>query len=121
MSESLEQILADTREEAAILERNGASFSVARVRDLCASVEQAAEGWLVWLSETNAAIQCGYSVSWLRARYPQWEREGHARTIGQARQYRKCIVPRRANVDLAAQRGREAARAVRDDDSRKSA
>lgn len=121
MSESLESIIADTRGEAAVLRANKASFSVDRVEQLLDDVARTAEGWLVWLSEGDASIRCGFSVGWLRARYPQWEHDGNARMTanGKDRQYRSCIVPRRANIAMAAEAGRVAAIAANED--RKSA
>lgn len=106
----LSQVLADAREEATILAANGAAFSVERVRQLLADVEGAAEEWLTWLSEGDAAIRTGYSLAWLRARFEAWQRDGHARLVGRARQYRACVLPRRANTADAAERGRLAAR-----------
>lgn len=109
----LAQVIADVRGEAAVLESNRAGFSVERVREILADVAGAAEEWLTWLSETDATVRCGYSAVWLRARFPVWQREGHARLAGRARQYRACIVPRRANTASAAARGRAAAQAAR--------
>lgn len=107
---TLEQVIADARGEAAVLRANRASFSVERVEELLADVVAGAEEWLTFLSESDAAIRCGYSAGWLRQRFEGWRREGHARMNGQHRQYRQCIVPRRANTVHAAARGREAAR-----------
>jgi hypothetical protein len=109
----LSQVLADAREEATVLDANRATFSVARVREILKAVEVASEEWLTWLSETDAAIRSGYSVDWLRARFPGWERDGHARLQSRARQYRAVVIPRRANTAAAAARGREAARSLR--------
>lgn len=114
MSErDLETVLADAREEAGVLERNGAAFSVDRVRGLLASVQDAAEEWLTWLSEGDAAIRAGRSETWVRGRFEAMRRDGHARMNGRNRQYRACAIPRRANVVTAAARGRDAARNLR--------
>jgi hypothetical protein len=107
------QVLSDADEEATILESNGASFSVKRVRELLADVRSAAEEWLTWLSETDTAIRSGKSEAWWRARFETMRRDGHARWNGRARQYRACAVPRRANTEAAKQRGRDAARGLR--------
>lgn len=109
----LGQVLADAREEATILEANHAAMSVSRVRQLLADVQASAEEWLTWLSEGDATMRTGYSVHWLRARFDAWARDGHARYAGRARQYRACVLPRRANTATAAARGREAAREAR--------
>jgi hypothetical protein len=114
----LEQVLADAREEAAVLESNRAAFSVDRVRQLLAAVSESAEEWLTWLSEGDAMIRSGYSADWLRSRFEQWRRDGHARMNGRSRQYRACAIPRRANTVNAAARGRAAAERLQ---TRKSA
>jgi len=113
MSETLEQVLADARGELPILERRNGSWSPKDIREFVDRVAAAAEEWLTWLSEADAAMRCGYSEAWLRARFPSLQREGHARLNGRARQYRACAIPRRANVVTAANRGREAAKAMR--------
>lgn len=116
MSQTLElsQVIADAHEEAAVLERNGAAFSVERVREILRGIGKASEEYTTWLSEGDAVMRSGYSVDWLRGRFEQWKRDGNARLVGRARQYRQCTIPRRANTITAAARGREAARAVRD-------
>ncbi len=106
----LETVLADARGEAAVLKGNRAAFSVDRIERLLSDVQSAAEDWLTWLSEKDAAVRCGFSVDWLRGRFEALRRDGHARLAGRARQYRACAIPRRANVVTAAARGREAAR-----------
>jgi len=117
----LETVLADVRAEADTLDRNDAPFSVDRVREFARDVEKAAEEWLTWLSEGDAAIRAGKSIDWVRARYELLHREGHAKQTGGKRQYRACFIPRRANIDTAAARGREAARAARERSERKRA
>lgn len=109
----LSQVLADAREEAAVLRANAAGFSVARVEQLLDDVQSAAEEWLTWLSEGDAVMRSGYSVDWLRGRFEAMRRDGHARMQGRARQYRACAVPRRANTATAAARGRDAARSLK--------
>jgi hypothetical protein len=117
----LETVLADVKAEADTLDRNDATFSVDRVRQFVKDVTKAADEWLTWLSEGDATIRAGKSVDWIRARYEQLRREGHARTIGGRRQYRACFIPRRANIDAAAARGREKGRAARERSERRKA
>lgn len=110
----LADVLSMTRADATVLRRHGDTRVADAIDSLCARVERAAEEWLTWLSETDAALKCGYSTGWLRVRFGAWEREGHARrTPNGERQYRACIVPRRAQVARAAARGRLAARELR--------
>jgi hypothetical protein len=113
MGKSLEQVLADAREELPILARRNATWSVKDIGEFIDAVALAAEEWLTWLSETDAAIRSGYSETTLRGRFEQLRRDGHARLNGKHRQYRACAVPRRANVVAAAARGRDAARALK--------
>lgn len=109
----LSQILADAREEAQVLRANGAGFAVDRVETLLGEIAGAAEEWTTWLSEGDAAMRSGYSKVWLRGRFEAWLREGHARLDRRNRQYRACVVPRRANTVTANTRGRNAARLSR--------
>ena len=117
----LKTVLADMLSEADTLDRNDATFAVDRVRSFVKDVERAAEEFLTWLSEGDAAMRAGKSVDWIRARYEQMHREGHARMDKGKRQYRQCAVPRRANIDVAASRGRAAARAAREARDRRKA
>ena len=113
MSETLEQVIADARGELPVLERRNGSWGSKDIREFIDRVAAAAEEWLTWLSESDAAIRSGYSEVWLRGRFEQLRRDGHARVNGKHRQYRACAIPRRANVAAAANRGREAARAMK--------
>jgi hypothetical protein len=109
----LEQVIADARSEARVLDATGNSGQADYIDQLLDKVQAAAEEWLTWLSEGDASIRCGFSEAWLRARFEAWRREGHARLVGRVRQYRACVIPRRANTVTAAARGREAAREAR--------
>ena len=110
---TLEQVLADARGDAAVLRKHGQEAVATAIEGLAAAVAASAEEWLVFLSETDAHIRSGLSVKWLRGQFSRWEREGHARVIGNDRQYRACIIPRRARVTAAAARGRQAAAELR--------
>lgn len=111
----LETALADMRAESDTLARAHAAPAPERLREWADLVERAAEDWLTFISEGNAAIRAGRTEETIRAKYAALEREGHARTRNGRREYRACMIPRRANIDVAAERGREAARAVRDE------
>lgn len=111
MKRDLAQVLADARGEAAVCRRRGAEAVADALEQLAKDVHEAAEEWLVWLSESDAQLRSGFSVAWLRQRFPGWEREGHARLgAGRVRQYRACIIPRRAHLLRAAAQGADAAR-----------
>lgn len=113
MAETLEQVLADARGEIPLLRKRRLSWDPDAIAEFVDRVAAASEEWLMWLSESDAAIRCGFSESWLRARFETWRRDGHARMVGRNRQYRACAIPRRADIVSAANRGREAARGTR--------
>lgn len=108
----LETVLADYCERATILRSVGESGKAQLVEDVCAEVTAAAEEYLRWIGETDAAMMSGKSEKWLRGQFPNWEQLGHARK-GQngKREYRMLILPRRVNLSAAREEGR---RAVRD-------
>lgn len=102
---TLETVLADYRASADALDRTHSASTSKLIRQICKEVEDAAEDFIVFLGETEAILWSGYSKEWLRARYTKWERVGHAKMRDHGkrdRMYRRCILPRRA--DLAAAR-----------------
>ena len=108
MSEKPEQVLADIREEAAILRRAGHPTE-AEVRErICDRIAVAFEDYLTRLTEEQAMLQSGHSRSWLRSRFPEWEQAGHAGREGRRRWYRAVLIPRRGHAELAYQAGRRA-------------
>ena len=76
---------------------------------LCDAVADSTEDYRTWLTESDARLQSGRSVEWLRAQFPRWLDQGLARLNGRKREYRAMIVPRRANVSAAKEAGRRAA------------
>lgn len=109
----LEEVLADWRGQAAVLRHNGHKAQADSIEAVCEDVARAAEDYLRWLSEENACLRSGKSAAWLRKRYPEWERQGHARMKGRIREYRMLIVPKDVNLTSAREAGREAARNLR--------
>jgi len=93
--QTLEEVLAECRADAAVLARYGQKDLAAALERLAKNVERSAKDWLVWLSETNAGLKSGRSVPWLRSRYATWERAGHARRVVGHRQYRAVVIPER--------------------------
>jgi hypothetical protein len=112
---NLEQVLADFREEAAVLKRAGHPVQAAGIERLCEAVAKATEDYRTWLNESDARLQSGRSVEWLRGQFPGWMAQGLARLNGKKREYRALIVPRRANVSAARAAGRRAAMEDRHD------
>lgn len=113
--------IADMRAESDTLARAHASVPPERLREWAHLIERAAEDYLTFISEGEASIRSGRSEATIRSRYDALAREGHARTVSGRRQYREMMIPRRAQIDEAAQRGREAARAVRDEHEQRQA
>lgn len=106
MSErSLELVLADWREKASTADYLGHTKDAELIRKVVSEVEAASVEYVTWLSESEASLRSGRSNEWLRARFPEWEREGHARRDGRERRYRMLVIPRRADAAGAYQAG----------------
>lgn len=108
---TLEQVLADARGDAARLRFHGHKAQADSLEAVCEAVAGAAEEYLRWLSEENACLRSGRSRKWIRARFPEWEAQGHARLRGRHREYRMVIVPKDANRIAAREAGRRAGQA----------
>lgn len=104
----LEQVLADARGDAAVLRRAGHTADAQLIERICDQVANAAEDYLRWLTEEDAALRSGRSLTWIRSRFSEWEREGHARRDGRRRLYRQVVIPQRANPTAAREAGRAA-------------
>jgi hypothetical protein len=105
---TLEDVLAEYRTEAGILRKNGAVALADAIDRLCADVATATEDFTVFLPESTAMIRTNRSAKWLRARFPEWLDQGHARMVNGERQYRALVLPRRANTHAAYEAGRRA-------------
>lgn len=111
MSEqSLRQFLADQRGEAQVLRRNGHTRDADRIDRICDGVVLHAEDYITPLSEADAMLWSGKSLAWLRARFSELERDGHAYHDDQGRRfYYQHGVPRRANPVAARREGQRSA------------
>lgn len=112
MSETLEQVLADAREEA---NRIGVGSDVVKleyVHALLDRVRVAAEDVITWLTESEAMLKSGLSERTLRRRFREMLDCGTAR-YGKsgAREYLAKCIPPRANLAAARARGRGASAA----------
>lgn len=106
----LHQVITDWRGDASVLRRHG-QHALAEQLDKCADeVFAAAEEWLTFVPEGDAALYSGETVRWLQRRFTAWERRGMARKDGRIRMYRLCALPRRAETHAAYEAGRRAAR-----------
>lgn len=109
MIRPLEQVIADHAEEAQVLERTGHAGDAQLIRRILDNVRNASIDYLTWLTEGEAQIRSNRSVAWLRARFPEWQRAGHARFNPERprqRQFRALIVPLAANPSAAREAGR---------------
>lgn len=98
---NLEQVLADVREEAALLRRHGHKVQADSMESVCDRVRDCMAPYLDWLTEEEAMARSGRSAAWLRGQLPEWEGIGMARQEGRRRWYRRVIVPRRPNLEAA--------------------
>lgn len=106
----LEQVLANWREDAAVLRRRGHPHDAELIERLCDEVAASAEDFLRWLTESEAALRAGRSPKWLQRQFAGWVALGLARHDGRRRLYRMVIIPQRAQPSLAHEAGRAAAR-----------
>lgn len=106
---TLEQVLADWREDAQVLRKHGNSQIADSIDSLCDAVSDSAEDYITWLSETEARMRSNRSGEWLRRRFPEWAAQGHARLNGRRREYRQVVIPQRGHISAVAEEGRRAA------------
>jgi hypothetical protein len=109
MSDTLEQVLADERGQAQVLRHNGHGHDADLIERVCDRVSAAAEEYLRFLSEPDARLRTNRSQEYLRARFAEWEAQGHAYKKGTIRYYRMLVLPPRANLSAAREEGRRAA------------
>lgn len=106
----IEQVLADLREEATLLDRFGETKRAEDRREIADRVTAALGDYLTWLGEGEAALWTGRSARTLRASFEQWQARGHARQVGRHRQYRADVLPRRTDhLELRRQAREDAA------------
>lgn len=97
----LATVLADAREEAAVLRRTGNGGQADYVDALLDRVQDAAEDYVTWISEGDAMLKSGLAERTLRRRFRELVDCGLARWNGRGREYRACAVPSRPNLAAA--------------------
>lgn len=110
MAETLDQVIADGRGEAAVLRAHGHRAQAESLAAFVERVADAARPYLTWLSDAEAKMRSGKSVEWLRARFAAWEAAGLAKMVGRKRYYRELVIPVRAHEDEARELGRRGER-----------
>ena len=99
---TLNQVLADFREEAAILHANGVPAQAQTLIRVLDAVSHAAVDYLSWLSEGEAQLRSGKGATFFRAHRQVWAEEGLAeQRSGRRWFYRRVIVPRRKLSSIA--------------------
>jgi hypothetical protein len=109
MAEQLEQVLADYREEAAVLRRAGNTGQADYVDRVLDAVAAAAEDYIRWLEESDAILKSGLAPRTLHRRFRELVDCGLARWTAGRRQYRSCAIPPRPNLAEARARGKDVA------------
>lgn len=110
---SLESVLQEWEHDADTLARRGQSALADQLRQCAKQVREATDEWLDALTEGEAALFSGQSTRWLAARFESFARRGLAFRRGRARMYRRCALPRRAEVVAAFVAGQAAAQQTR--------
>jgi hypothetical protein len=105
----LAQLLADARDEAALLRRRGVTQLADFADEFVSKVEAAAEDYLRFIPESQARLR-GAKLAFLRRNFPTWEADGHARKVGGVREYRAIMLPRVTPQSVAREAGRRGER-----------
>lgn len=106
----IEEVLAEHRGQAAVLRHNGHRLQAESIERVCEDVSAALAAYLDWLTEEEAQLASGWSVTRLRRAFPGWEAIGMAKLEGVGRRarrrYRRIIVPQRPQAFAAYAAGR---------------
>lgn len=105
---SVEQVLADALERAALLRSEGHPIQAATIERVVAEVKAALPEFSTWVSETDAMLFTGRKADYLRARFPFWEQRGLAAFHGRIRFFRRCVLEHRGNPEAVRGAGRRA-------------
>jgi hypothetical protein len=109
----LRQALADFREEASILRRNGHKAQADSIERVCDRVSELAGPYLRFLGEADAALYSGRAVKTVRRMFPDLEAQGNAyRDARGRRYYREMCLPRRVRPETVMD---DALRAAKED------
>lgn len=110
---TLEQVMADAREEINTLKRYGQQDVAAAVEAMLDRIQKQLREYLTWHDEKGAALLSGRGPGYFASRYDDWEARGLARTIRRGhRQYREVVIPKRARLSEVQA---DAERAARED------
>jgi hypothetical protein len=111
--ETLDQAIANEREELGLLRKRGLNREAEMIEASIARIARAAEPFVDWLSEGEAQLMSGHRADWLRKNFASWAARGLARwnpLKTDERQYLRCVLPQRANRSAAREAGRRGER-----------
>ena len=106
-----ERVLADFREEAAVLRRNGHVAQADAIVRVCDQVAESAIDFLSWITETEARMRSGKGEDYFKARRQRWAEDGLAEQRGRHWYYRRCIIERQKLPSITRAEARRGARA----------
>jgi hypothetical protein len=112
---TLEQVLADARGDTQRFHAYGQKDLAAALDALLERIVAVPEmrELLTWHDEKGAALMSGRGPGYFAARFAEWERRGFARSPRRGvRQYRECVVPKKARL---AELDADAERTARED------
>ena len=104
----IEDVIADLREEANVLRRTGNVKQAETYDRILDVLTPELEELTTWLSEDDAMLRSGRGKAWLRARFDEWEKRGHAKQERRKRWYRMVVIPQRLNLEEAYRAGQDA-------------
>jgi hypothetical protein len=111
---TLEQVLADAREEANVLRVHSHRAQAESIDKVCAAVATMMADYLTWLNEADAELYTGLKTPALRARFASLQQRGLAKWDHERRQrmYRRVALEHRGNNEAAREAGRRAAQST---------
>lgn len=108
---ALVDVLADCAGDAQVLRHRGHVHDAELIEQIVTDIRASdAEGWLTWLTASEAMLRSGKHESWLRRNRLAWQEQGLARR-DERRQwlYRQCIIPQRKHLSAIREDAKRAA------------
>ena len=97
---SVEEVMADAREEAMTLARYGHKDGAAGIEAILDKLSEPLREYLTWHDERGAALLSGKPKSYFHTRFREWERRGLARCLKRGhREYREVVIPKMMDLD----------------------
>ena len=103
----LRQAIADAREDAAVLRRNGHPAQAESLERSADHIARAAEPFTRTLSLSEARLKSGASLRWLKAKAREWADLGFAECVQGEWRILDCLVPQRIHASAVRAQGAE--------------